>query len=346
MRVAIYGSYPDPRLKPDWTPQGTIEDFKDTCYALGRYFAKRRDSVVVTSADDTTADCHILRGFIDEWMTCGDLPKADERCILVLAPTTRQAFERHVEKNPGLFLCKEAADRTRFDRHLVGLSECDCVVAIGGADHTSNAIGVAQLSCKPVYPIGTFGAAARKALVPLMLRNPILNPLLAMTAVDVGRMSSLMSLANDGKRGRRRVFIGHGHSTTWRELSEFLSSRLKLDHDEFNREATAGWSTKERLQAMLDDAAFAFLVLTAEDSRADGTKTARANVIHEVGLFQGRLGFEKAIVLLEEGCDEFSNIAGITALRFPPNNVKATFEEVRRVLEREGIVKVEAAQAR
>ena len=29
---------------------------------------------------------------------------------------------------------------------------------------------------------------------------------------------------------------------------------------------------------------------------------ARMNVIHEVGLFQGRLGFERAIVLLEEGC--------------------------------------------
>jgi predicted nucleotide-binding protein len=56
---------------------------------------------------------------------------------------------------------------------------------------------------------------------------------------------------------------------------------------------------------MLDDAVFAFLVMTAEDERAYGTRRARANVIHEVGLFQGRLGFEKAIILLEEGCSEF-----------------------------------------
>jgi hypothetical protein len=35
---------------------------------------------------------------------------------------------------------------------------------------------------------------------------------------------------------------------------------------------------------------------------------------HEVGLFQGRLGFEKAIVLLEDGCEEFSNIKGLVQM--------------------------------
>ena len=40
---------------------------------------------------------------------------------------------------------------------------------------------------------------------------------------------------------------------------------------------------------MLDDAAFAFLILTAEDEKADGKMHARMNVVHEAGLFQGRL---------------------------------------------------------
>jgi predicted nucleotide-binding protein with TIR-like domain len=39
-----------------------------------------------------------------------------------------------------------------------------------------------------------------------------------------------------------------------------------------------------RLKQMLDDAAFAFLVLTAEDERADGKVQARMNVVHEAGL--------------------------------------------------------------
>ena len=89
---------------------------------------------------------------------------------------------------------------------------------------------------------------------------------------------------------------------------------------------------------MLDASCFAFIVMTAEDEHADKTKHARASVIHEVGLFQGRLGFERAIVLLEDGCEEFSNINGIGQIRFPPADIASKFEEIRRVLEREKLL--------
>jgi predicted nucleotide-binding protein len=142
---------------------------------------------------------------------------------------------------------------------------------------------------------------------------------------------------NAGTSGNR-IFIGHGGSPVWRELKDFVHDRLRLAWDEFNREATAGLSTKERLETMLDEAAFAFLIMTGEDERADGAKTARSNVIHEIGLFQGRLGFQRAIVLLEDGCEEFSNIIGITQIRFSPGAISSKFEDIRRVLERERIV--------
>ncbi len=136
---------------------------------------------------------------------------------------------------------------------------------------------------------------------------------------------------------RGKIFIGHGQSRVWKDLKDFLHEGMNLESDEFNREPTAGKTTKERLQGMLDDAVFAFLVLTAEDDHVDGTTHARLNVVHEVGLFQGRLGFERAIVLLEEGCSKFSNIHGLTHIGFPRDNISATFDEIRRVLEREGI---------
>jgi len=135
------------------------------------------------------------------------------------------------------------------------------------------------------------------------------------------------------------VFVGHGRSTIWLQLKDFLVERLGLEHEEFNREATAGLSTKERLEQMLDSTGFALLVLTAEDEHADGSQHARENVIHETGLFQGRHGFRRAIVLLEDGCTEFSNMAGVTQIRFPKGDVLARSEDVRRVLEREGFVK-------
>lgn len=134
------------------------------------------------------------------------------------------------------------------------------------------------------------------------------------------------------------VFIGHGRSAAWRDLKDFLHDRLGLQWDEFNRETPAGQATKERLEEMLDKASFAFLVMTAEDEQADGSVQARANVIHEAGLFQGRLGFERAIILLEEGCSEFSNIVGLGQIRFPRGNIMGKSEEIRRVLEREKII--------
>jgi len=134
------------------------------------------------------------------------------------------------------------------------------------------------------------------------------------------------------------VFIGHGRSLLWKDLKDFIQDRLHLPWDEFNRVPVAGVTNIARLLEMLDSAVIAFLVMTAEDEQADGNKRARMNVIHEAGLFQGRLGFTRAIVLLEDGCEEFSNIQGLGQIRFPKGNIKAAFEEVRQVLEREGII--------
>lgn len=134
------------------------------------------------------------------------------------------------------------------------------------------------------------------------------------------------------------VFIGHGRSNVWRDLKDFIVERMRLPYDEFNRVPVAGITNIQRLTEMLDSAAVAFVVMTAEDEQVDGKMEARTNVIHEVGLFQGRLGFTKAIVLLEEGCEEFSNIQGLGQIRFPKGNIAAKFEEIRLVLEREQLV--------
>jgi predicted nucleotide-binding protein len=160
------------------------------------------------------------------------------------------------------------------------------------------------------------------SIVPLLPQNPVAR-----------RTSSKTQPASGGK-----IFIGHGRSAAWRELKDFIVHSLKLPYDEFNAEPVAGTTTVDRLKTMLNNAAFAFLVLTAEDERADREIQARMNVIHEAGLFQGRLGFEKAIILREEGCAEFSNIAGLSQLHFPKGVINHTFAEIRRVLERESII--------
>ena len=89
---------------------------------------------------------------------------------------------------------------------------------------------------------------------------------------------------------------------------------------------------------MLSECSFAFLVMTGDDEHSDGRRHVRENVIHEIGLFQGQLGFHRAVILLEDGCEESSNIHGLLQIRFPKEDLLARAEDIRRVLKREGVL--------
>ena len=147
------------------------------------------------------------------------------------------------------------------------------------------------------------------------------------------------TMSNDTTNNEdKKIFIGHGGSDIWRELKDFIVDTLGLEYDEFNRISPAGKATSKRLEEMLEESCMAFLIMTGEDEQADGSLHARENVIHEAGLFQGKVGFERAIILLEKGCQEFSNIHGLGQIRFPKGNIRAIFEDIRDVLKRESIM--------
>ena len=134
------------------------------------------------------------------------------------------------------------------------------------------------------------------------------------------------------------IFIGHGRAGDWKDLASFLRDELGCEVVEFNSDPTAGLFAGERILEMLDRSRFAFLVMTAEDERADGTYQARQNVIHEIGLSQGRLGFHRAIVIKEDKAAAFSNIGGITYIGFRRASLNEAFPEIVRTLVREGLV--------
>jgi predicted nucleotide-binding protein len=161
---------------------------------------------------------------------------------------------------------------------------------------------------------------------------------LASTIRNIIEASLLHMSAKPEPKMGTRLFLGHGRSDQWMTLRDFVRDRLHLDFDEFNRLPVAGISNKERLSEMLDNCGFALLVMTGEDEHVDGTQHARENVIHEIGLFQGRIGWRKAIVLIEDGCREFSNIAGLGQVRYAKGNIASCFEEIRRILEREEVI--------
>ena len=131
------------------------------------------------------------------------------------------------------------------------------------------------------------------------------------------------------------IFIGHGRSLQWRELKDHLQEKHEYRVVAYETGARAGHTVRDILEDMLKESSFALLVMTAEDETSDGLKRARQNVVHEAGLFQGRLGFRRALMLIEKDLDLFSNVDGIEYLEYSKGNIKETFGDVLATLKRE-----------
>lgn len=144
-----------------------------------------------------------------------------------------------------------------------------------------------------------------------------------------------------GKKDKKEpiIFIGHGRSPQWRDLKDHLQEKHSYRIEAYEIGERSGHTIRDILEEMLNKSSMAFLVLTGEDRDEQGLLHARENVIHELGLFQGRLGFSKAIVLLEEGTQEFSNIHGIHQIRYKSGSIKETYGEVLAVIRREYLEK-------
>lgn len=131
------------------------------------------------------------------------------------------------------------------------------------------------------------------------------------------------------------VFIGHGRSRAWRDLKDHLQDQHGVKVIAYETGARAGHTIRDILEDLVKSSTFALLVLTAEDEQADGMVRARQNVIHETGLFQGALGFSRAIMLVEHGVENFSNVDGIQQIRFNTGSIRETFGDVLATLKRE-----------
>lgn len=167
---------------------------------------------------------------------------------------------------------------------------------------------------------------------------------LTVTAPSRGEIESVFAVLDEAEstavvaefeHRRPKLFIGHGRNAAWRDLKDHLQDQHGFEIVAYETGARAGHAVRDILEEMLEKSSFAILVLTAEDETEEGGRRARQNVIHEVGLFQGRLGFARAIVLLEEDTEEFSNIAGIQQIRFASGRIRETFGDVLATIRRE-----------
>ncbi len=164
---------------------------------------------------------------------------------------------------------------------------------------------------------------------------------LAITAIE-----RLLGSVRNSAVGRARnlgssVFIGHGHSDDWKQVSDWAADKLHLEIAEFNAEAAHSLTIAERLSAMLDQAAAAVMVVTGEREHPDGSLHARENVVHEIGLLQGRLGFRRVAILHDRRVELPSNLHGLTMIEYDKGRFRASVrvqQQLRGFFEREGLL--------
>lgn len=134
-----------------------------------------------------------------------------------------------------------------------------------------------------------------------------------------------------GEAMPRGVFVAHGGNPQWRAVKAFVEESVQLPVYSFESGVWSGTQVTDALDDLLARCGFAVCVLTAEDLSPDGEWRARQNVVHEVGLFQGRYGFDRVILLVEEGIRAVPRTAEPFTVSFPRNRIDTAFWRLRRM---------------
>jgi len=155
------------------------------------------------------------------------------------------------------------------------------------------------------------------------------------TVFDDARESSSLAPEPAPAAPELTVFIGHGRSLDWRDLKEHLTDKQGVKVVAYEVGSRAGHTIRDILDEMLSESSMAILVMTGEDETASGELRARQNVVHETGLFQGRLGFGRALVVAQDGIELYSNLDGIQRIRFKGGNIRESFGDVLAAIRKE-----------
>ena len=129
-----------------------------------------------------------------------------------------------------------------------------------------------------------------------------------------------------------KIFIGHGRSSDWRKLKDHLVDKHHLSVEAYETGSRTGHTIQKVLEDALEANSLAILIHTPDQQTVDGN-LARPNVIHETGLFQAKLGFEKVAVLLKNKTEEFSNISGLQQIRY--RKIEEAYGDVLAWIKRE-----------
>ena len=124
------------------------------------------------------------------------------------------------------------------------------------------------------------------------------------------------------------IVIGHGQNPAWEELCNHLRDKQKFEVEAFETASRTSKTIPDVIADLGSSANMAILVMTGEDEMADGSIYPRLNVVQELGKFQERFGYNKTIILKENGVTIPSNNSGIIYIPFEAGNIRSSFGDV------------------
>ncbi len=137
------------------------------------------------------------------------------------------------------------------------------------------------------------------------------------------------------------VFIVHGHDeTNLYRLRDLIQDRFKLHPVILKWKAGIGRAMIEKFEQEADQCGYAFALLTPDDQIEvpGGEYTqARPNVVFELGWFYGRLDRSRVAILLKNGTNLHSDLAGISRIDFT-DSVEEKVLEIERELQAAGLI--------
>ena len=123
------------------------------------------------------------------------------------------------------------------------------------------------------------------------------------------------------------IFLSHDKHPLWQEVADFLELKMQHQVAALQDMPDDGRTNLALLDDITDECSFAVVIALANDSRS------RENLIHEIGFYQGKFGCENVLVLRQEGAADFPSISGIVSQEFKGNDIKTTFDRIKKEIE-------------
>jgi len=163
--------------------------------------------------------------------------------------------------------------------------------------------------------------------------NNLLSELLPAYNNDLNQIivKGLNLVKSNNKSGIDCIFIAHGNNKEWREVETYIKDELKFKVLAYETESHSVEFTHEAIENLLDKCNFAVIVMSDDDYTKEGKARARQNVIHEMGLFQGRYGHKRVIVMKKKSVELNSNLIGKNLIEYH-NNIDEGFHKLKKAL--------------